>query len=248
MGFLKDVGTLFDVIVNPEEYADKGKMGERFTYRVLKDQYMNKQIFRNLYIKRADGKFTEIDLVSVGRGALFVYESKNYSGWIFGNDTDSHFVQTFPNGKKQRFYSPIRQNQAHIDALKEYLADYPLEFHSIIVFSERCTLKDIKCSIPNTHIIKRDELDRTVWKIRKETSQNLTKNQLEEVILLLSKVQRPCNDIVDQHLENIKEALSTCPRCNGELVERTAKSTGNKFMGCKNFPKCRFTKHQKTTD
>ncbi|WP_416307396.1 DUF2034 domain-containing protein [Neptunicella sp. SCSIO 80796] len=34
----------------------------------------------------------------------------------------------------------------------------------------------------------------------------------------------------------------SCPRCGGELVERVAKrgaNSGNSFLGCSNFPKCR---------
>jgi hypothetical protein len=242
MGLFENIITVFDYMVNPEEYSDKGKMGERFTYRILKDRYFSRQIFRNLYIKRADGKYTEIDLVSVGRGALIVYESKNYSGWIFGNDKDAYFTQTLSNGKKKRFYSPIKQNEMHIKALKEYLNGYPLEYHSVIVFSERCTLKDVSCSDPNTHIIKRDALDRTVKKLRDNVDYHLSKEQLDEVIDLLDKVQRPDGEVREQHLDDVKTILNACPRCNGELVERTAKATGNRFMGCKSFPKCRYTK------
>jgi len=243
MGLLKDIGTLFDLVVNPEEYADKGKIGERFAYRELKDEYLKKQIFRNLYIKRADGKYTEIDLATVGRGALIVYESKNYSGWIFGNDSDDNWMQTLSNGKKQKFYSPIRQNSTHIEALREYLAGYPLEYHSIIVFSERCTLKNVSHSTPNTYVIKRNELVRTVRQIRKKAIQTLSKDQLEEVLSLLSKVQRPDEEVIEQHIEDVKEMLNTCPRCGGELVERTAKATGKQFLGCKSFPKCRYVRN-----
>ena len=40
------------------------------------------------------------------------------------------------------------------------------------------------------------------------------------------------------------EKPKVCPRCSGELVERTARrgpNTGNTFWGCSNFPKCRYT-------
>ncbi len=36
-----------------------------------------------------------------------------------------------------------------------------------------------------------------------------------------------------------------CPKCGGELIERVAKKgqyAGQKFWGCSNFPKCKFTK------
>ncbi|WP_252736138.1 topoisomerase DNA-binding C4 zinc finger domain-containing protein [Aestuariibacter sp. A3R04] len=38
------------------------------------------------------------------------------------------------------------------------------------------------------------------------------------------------------------EKTKACPKCSGELVERTAKrgpKAGNTFLGC--FPKCRYT-------
>lgn len=41
------------------------------------------------------------------------------------------------------------------------------------------------------------------------------------------------------------EKIEVCPRCSGELVERTAKrgaNAGNTFLGCANFPRCRYTK------
>tara|TARA_Y100000994_G_scaffold172039_1_gene141798 strand:+ start:1541 stop:2299 length:759 start_codon:yes stop_codon:yes gene_type:complete len=40
------------------------------------------------------------------------------------------------------------------------------------------------------------------------------------------------------------EKTKVCPKCSGELVERTAKrgpNAGNTFLGCSNFPKCRYT-------
>lgn len=40
------------------------------------------------------------------------------------------------------------------------------------------------------------------------------------------------------------EKPKICPKCSGELVERTAKrgpNAGNTFLGCSNFPKCRYT-------
>lgn len=39
------------------------------------------------------------------------------------------------------------------------------------------------------------------------------------------------------------EKPKVCPKCSGELVERTAKrgpNAGNTFLGCSNFPKCRY--------
>jgi len=40
------------------------------------------------------------------------------------------------------------------------------------------------------------------------------------------------------------EPIQSCPRCGGTLVKRTAKkgsNAGKQFLGCSNFPKCRYT-------
>ncbi|MDM5232918.1 nuclease-related domain-containing protein [Lysinibacillus pakistanensis] len=55
----------------------------------------------NAYIpKRNLDELTEIDLLYIDRTGLYVLESKNYSGWIFGNEARQQWTQTMPNRKK----------------------------------------------------------------------------------------------------------------------------------------------------
>jgi hypothetical protein len=50
------------------------------------------------------------------------------------------------------------------------------------------------------------------------------------------------------HLDSLHdrhESVTVCPRCGKRLVLRVArkgKSTGDAFLGCSGYPKCRFTK------
>lgn len=48
-----------------------------------------------------------------------------------------------------------------------------------------------------------------------------------------------------EHIVNINQMKNDiekgiCPRCKGKLVER--KSKHGTFLGCENYPKCKFTK------
>lgn len=46
-------------------------------------------------------------------------------------------------------------------------------------------------------------------------------------------------------INNSPKTANLCPDCGGELVLRVArqgKNAGNKFWGCSNFPRCKFTK------
>lgn len=85
-------------------------------------------------------------------------------------------------------------------------------------------------------------MEKTVDHIRKNTGYKISKELLDEVINLLTKVQRPDNEIREQHLEDVKDTLLKCPKCGGEMVKRTAKTIGKHFYGCKNYPRCRFTR------
>lgn len=247
MGFFDNVGTIFDFVINPEEYKDLGAGGERRTYRKLTEIYFKSQIFRNVYLKKEDGSYTEIDLVTVGSKGIFVFESKNYSGWIFGNDKQQNWMQTMPNGFKNKFLNPVWQNSGHIKCLKHNLQQYPnIVYRSVIVFSERCELKKIECDTPDTYIIKRDALENTVNKILKNSQKVLSESEVEEIKQFLSKAQRPNSEVRERHLEDIQEGLTKCPKCKSDLVEKKNKETGEAFYGCKAFPKCRYiTKNPK---
>jgi len=41
--------------------------------------------------------------------------------------------------------------------------------------------------------------------------------------------------------ENITTRKCPQPYCNGRLVIRTNRNTGQKFIGCENYPKCKYT-------
>ena len=45
-----------------------------------------------------------------------------------------------------------------------------------------------------------------------------------------------------EHIKNIKNTIEKkLPKCGGELVEREGKY--GKFLGCSNYPKCKYTKN-----
>lgn len=125
-------------------YKNKGQYGEFLTEYALTNDNLEGQfaVLKNVYIP-VQGKTTEIDLIMIHEKGIFVFESKNYSGWIFGSTDQLNWTQSLQNGYKNKFYNPIRQNRTHIKALAEYLERPVSDFVSYIVFSERCTLKSV---------------------------------------------------------------------------------------------------------
>ena len=131
---------IIDQLVNPEEFADTGKVGEQASYRALWFYFKDK-LFRNVYLRDENGKLTEIDLVAVGKKGIYVFESKNYSGTICGSGKYKNWI-CYIGKKRINFYSPILQNYRHIKVLEHNFKDISdLKFFSIIIFSARCNLK-----------------------------------------------------------------------------------------------------------
>lgn len=152
MGLLKDY-------LNAILFREYGPLGESLTARTLKYVQMfgrDGMILRNLYFPKDNGETSEIDLLFITQKGIFVIESKNYSGWIFGSDKDQYWTQMLPNKQENRFYNPIKQNQTHIKWLQNYLNE-EIPVYSLIVFSERCELKQIEIGTEHTAVCKRDE-------------------------------------------------------------------------------------------
>lgn len=139
---------------------DKGHLGEFLIYEQLKTLNGYKKFLFNVYVPKMNGGTTEIDVILLHESGVYVFESKNYSGWIFGNETQQYWTQTLRYGRygiqKNKFINPIRQNMSHLKWLQYFLKEEPcLTFYSYIVFSNRCLLKDVTITSKNHFVINR---------------------------------------------------------------------------------------------
>jgi len=95
----------------------------------------------NITLPLAKGGSTQIDHVIVSIYGIFVIETKNYKGWIYGSENQRQWTQSFPNGSKFKFQNPLRQNYLHIKTLADLLGLELSYFHSMIAFIGECELK-----------------------------------------------------------------------------------------------------------
>jgi len=99
------------------------------------------QTFHDLYLPRPDGKgTTQLDHVVVSPFGIFVIETKNYRGWIFGSEKQRQWTQQIYK-RKERFQNPLHQNHLHIRALMQLLGLPESAFHSVIFFIGDSTFK-----------------------------------------------------------------------------------------------------------
>lgn len=65
---------------------DEGLLGEFSVYRALEPLEGNRRFLFNLYLPTRNGGTTELDVVLLHESGIYVFESKNYGGWIFGSE------------------------------------------------------------------------------------------------------------------------------------------------------------------
>ena len=181
---------------------DKGLYGEYLIYRQLSRLEGCKRFLFNCYIPKDDGTTSEIDVVLLHSSGIYVFESKNYSGWIFGTETQKMWTQTFPNGRKEKFYNPIMQNSTHIKWLMNILPDIDKStFHSVIVFSERCELKKVNLTSDNHIVLKRNYLMRSF--VGKIENKLLSDNTIESIYQKLYTFTQTSESVKMAHINKI---------------------------------------------
>ncbi len=219
-------------------YENAGQFGEFSIEYALTNGNLNGNfaVIKNLYVP-IKGKTTEIDLLMIHEKGIFVFESKNYSGWIFGDSDQLNWTQCLQNGKKFHFYNPIRQNKTHITALAQYMKISSDGFTSFIVFSERCSLKKVPPSSQKVVIVRRPDMLREIRVRLNNSTIIFSESEIRTMATQLSHLANRGNDEKQQHIKDIQ---TSCPFCGCELVLRNGKY--GQFWGCSAYPKCRFTK------
>lgn len=192
-------------------HLKRGTRSERdLALKLIKYGIPAQTIFHDLYLKRSNGNFSQIDLVVPTRVGIIVFEVKEFSGWIFGDGRYTQWTQVLAYGKqKYRFYNPIKQNNKHIEDLKNLLRSCGnIPFYSIVSFYGDCVLKEISFVPDGTYIVKSARVQEVLKIImsNNEPAQYTDKNKV--VRLLQEAVQNGGNpETQTRHIESIKDML-----------------------------------------
>ncbi len=159
--------------------------------------YKDYFIFNNLIIPSENNGSTQIDHIVISKFGIFVIESKDYKGWIFGDKDQPFWTQSLPDGKnKFQFQNPIHQNFAHIMALKTLMPFATDCFYSIVVFSSNSEIK----TIPIENVVHVNQL---IGCIKKYTQEKLTENDVQLAIGKLSYACQTVDITASEHIANL---------------------------------------------
>jgi restriction system protein len=181
---------------------------------------------------------TQIDHVIVSKYGLFVVETKNIKGWIYGDEKQPQWTLAL-YGKRYRFQNPLLQNYRHTKALAEFLGIEHSKIHSVVMFWSEC---EFKTPMPS------NVLDRGYSAhIKSKTEVLFTDGEVEQITEAIKSGMLPKGwSTRRQHQNSLKERFSSetaCPKCGAELVLRTARkgpNVGKAFYGCSRFPARRY--------
>ena len=233
---------LFQQII-PSNNPSKGKAGERVVSRELdkfpKDQY---RVLNDITIPTPKGS-SQIDHLVVSIYGIFVIETKNYNGWIYGGENAEYWTQNI-YGNKYQIYNPILQNASHVRAVRRVLKDFePLPILPIVAFSGKA---DIKVKIEEACVVYWSQIRKVINQFEEK---RLTWSQVNAICDAIQAAQiEPSRETDMQHLMDISSARDRkydaiasgrCPRCGGTLVLRQGKY--GQFYGCSNYPQCKYT-------
>jgi len=214
-----------------------GFFGEFWVKRELRKLNNDYKIINDVMIRTIDGRTHQIDHLVISKYGIFVIETKQYNGYLIGNDYDKKWQ--FKTYRKTYYINnPVHQNYGHIQALKEVLNIQEEKLIPIVCISSNAKLRI------NSNVVVR--ITKLLDKIKSYNNQIIYNeeeiyNQINNLNILDKKERR-------QHVKNAKqikkikeiEITNKCPKCGGELVERNG--IYGKFIGCSNYPRCRFIK------
>lgn len=222
---------------------ESGEEGEAEVARVLGGTIRGRKIVFNdfMFLDKKSGVSRQIDHIVVNRRGIFLIETKNHAGMIFGQEEQGQWTQVLGNGEKFRFYNPVKQNRTHMIALKQLLPQGAPVF-SLIVF--------VRANLSNVRVENVITLSSLQWELDRDRGVYLNEDEISMYGDRISRIQA-ADVSKKEHIEEIRKMQedirnNICPRCGAKLKLRHGKF--GDFYGCSRYPKCSFTKDIREDD
>lgn len=246
MKFIVAISLIIFVIavLSADSPGSKGAAGERRVTHTLHEKLNPEEykVYNDLTLPTPSGGTTQVDHVVVSRFGVFVIETKNMIGWVFGSADQRHWTITYRRSKKRtRMLNPLHQNYGHVKAVQELTGLHKSVVHNIVVFVGSASPKT---ALPSQVTFNIGQL---LDEIRSHRQIVLSEEDVKRVADALSadKVQTT-KEVREDHVRHVtaqKERRTTgCPRCGSDMLKRTNRRTGSLFLGCSKYPRCLGTR------
>lgn len=203
--------------------------------------FLDKSLYTRFHdiIIPAENGTAQIDHILVSKYGVFIIETKNKQGWIFGSEDQANWTQVIW-GKKYSFQNPLRQTYRQKKVLAGFLSLDERKIHPVIYFVGGSTFKT---QMPENVISS--GLDYFIDSYKDVV---LSSDEVEAIQQKIDTHLRESTFSNSDHVRSLSErrnSTTICPKCGGRLKEKTAMkgpNSGSKFLGCESYPKCKFTR------
>ena len=201
--------------------------------KLSKDDY---KVIHNVLVEH-NGYTHQIDHIVFSKFGIFVIETKQYNGFFTGDKYDKQWVRHLKR-KKIYYENPIRQNYGHVMTIIELLNIDKKDVHNLVYIPSKAKLK-----INNApELLRYGQLINKIYQYTDVVIDNV-----DELYDELKRINIKDKKIRKQHINSIKKpginSMTNCPKCGGELIKRNGKY--GEYLGCSNYPKCRYTRNIK---
>lgn len=202
----------------------KGDIGE-YKINIQLDQ-LSKEFkhLKDVMVKNTKGKtgYSQIDHIVISPYGIFVIETKNYQGTIYGGKDRKVWSV---NGQF-KMMNPFKQNYGHIQALKALIDEkYHPYFISMVSFTKRCTFK-----IDDMELRKITSSDLLVYDIELsdyiDRKVSVNKHRYQEPFLTDSEIQQIYDRIERANITDLslrKQHVESLKKENAKSKEEKAK-------------------------
>lgn len=225
-----------------------GDYGEKMVSSFLEDlDCEDYRVYNDLLIR--NGKYTtQVDHIVISCYGIFVLETKNIHGKIYGGGNAEFWKQYLPDigyrrygfTKEHQLRNPIWQNDGHIRTLRRLVFGNDAPVYGIVVFPEDANI-NVTAEQPVLNMYD------VVPYIKQYQDVVLSSEQMDFYRRRLLEIISTTEADRKEHLVNVcrnkerrDEAVATgkCPRCGGSLILRNGRY--GQFYGCSNYPQCNY--------
>ncbi|HDR4441453.1 TPA: NERD domain-containing protein [Bacillus cereus] len=193
-----------NIVVKKHVPKWKGKVGEKLVKRILsKLDPKSYFVLHNVTVYTEYGDTTQIDHIVIAETGVFVIETKNYEGWIYGNEKSARWTQGIFK-KKSSFQNPFRQNYKHIKAI-EWVMEQQLPCISIAAFHPKCSLKRVDVHSKGKYALYYNDLKSC---IESYTEVQLTNDEVQHIYQTMLRANITDQDIEKKHMKYLQNKFA----------------------------------------